>query len=117
MAKFPVSITPEAWVQLTQLLSRKAEPGSVVRIGVKGGGCSGLEYVIKLEKQVRDSDLSVSQGETTVVCDPKSAEYLTGSLLEHTGNLIGGGFRFDNPNASRSCGCGTSFTLKSKQGQ
>ena len=114
LADFPVAIDAAAWTQLASLVARKGSVGTVVRIGVKGGGCSGLEYVLKLETNVKESDLVAQSGETKVVCDPKSAEYLAGSALVYTGNLMGGGFQFDNPNASRSCGCGTSFTMKPK---
>lgn len=109
---FPVAVTEEAWQNIGRLLSRKGEAGDCLRIGVKGGGCSGLEYVFKIESQTRPSDLALQNGDLKVVCDPKSAEYLRGSTLNYTGNLIGGGFAFDNPNATRSCGCGTSFTPK-----
>lgn len=109
---FPVVLTEAALAELGRLLRRKGEDGSVVRIGVKGGGCSGLEYVIRVEPGGRVGDLSIVEGEVTVVCDQKSARILEGSTLEYTGNLLTGGLRFDNPNAERSCGCGTSFSLK-----
>lgn len=103
-------MSPEAVVHLERLLARKGQPGDMIRIGVKGGGCSGLEYMIKLEGQRRETDLAWVQGALVVLCDPKSARFLEGSVLQFTGNLIGGGLSFDNPNAARSCGCGTSFT-------
>jgi len=81
-----------------------------LRVGVKGGGCSGLEYVMKLDTVRKPIDLEQEFDGVKVICDAKSAVYLRGSTLEYTGNLIGGGFKFDNPNAGRSCGCGTSFT-------
>lgn len=106
---FPVEITPEALVALKRLL-RKAEAGQFVRVGVKGGGCSGFEYVIKLDSKRLPIDQSVVVDEVEIVCDGKSAEFLQGSRLIATGNLMGGGLQFENPNAARSCGCGTSFT-------
>lgn len=111
-AEFPVEITPEAVEQMRRLLERKGSENSFLRIGVKGGGCSGLEYVIKLETRAMPYDVTFEDGPVKVVCDAKSAMYLRGSKLVWTGNLIGGGFKFDNPNAQRSCGCGTSFTPK-----
>ncbi|MDI9636805.1 iron-sulfur cluster assembly accessory protein [Kamptonema cortianum] len=111
-SEFPVTITPEAWVQIKRLLARKGEPGQALRIGVKGGGCTGLEYVIRLDEKPLDIDLEIEQDGVRVVCDAKSSEYLAGSTLVYTGNLIGGGFKFENPNADRSCGCGTSFSVK-----
>lgn len=110
MAEFPVTVTPEALTNLRRMRDRKGSPTSVVRIGVKGGGCSGLEYVMRLDEGARDTDLQFETEGLVVVCDPKSAKFLEGSSLVWTGNLIGGGFHFENPNAERSCGCGTSFT-------
>ena len=110
---FPVTITAEALVHLKRILERKGEEGAFIRIGVKGGGCSGFEYVVKLETKRLPIDQSLSVDGLEIVCDEKSAKFLVGATLEWTGNLIGGGFQFDNPNADRSCGCGTSFTLKS----
>jgi iron-sulfur cluster assembly protein len=108
--EFPIVISPEAADQLRKIVARKAEPGSFIRIGVKGGGCSGLEYVLKLDSNRLPHDLNIELESIEVVCDAKSAIYLQGSTLVYTGNLIGGGFSFENPNAKRSCGCGTSFT-------
>jgi iron-sulfur cluster assembly protein len=107
--EFPVEIAPEAIVQMRRLLERKGEASSFVRIGVKGGGCSGMEYVIKLDDKRTSYDIELDLDGLLVVCDAKSAIYLRGSTLVYTGNLIGGGFAFQNPNAQRTCGCGTSF--------
>lgn len=112
MSEFPVKVGPEAVEQLKRVLLRKGEPGSFVRIGVKGGGCSGLEYVIRLDSKRLPIDQELQLDGLQVVCDSKSAKFLQGSELVWTGNLIGGGFQFVNPNAQRSCGCGTSFTPK-----
>lgn len=110
MSEFPVEITSEALAQIRRILAREGEAGSFIRVGVKGGGCSGLEYVLRLDTSRRPDDLELLIDEIVVVCDPKSAEFLRGSTLTVSGNLIGGGFTFENPNAKRSCGCGTSFT-------
>lgn len=113
MSDFPYRLTENALVRVRHLLKRQEK--SILRIGVKGGGCSGFEYMMRPEDLPRENDLvcEVEEG-VTLVCDPRSAEILQGTEIEYTGNLIGGGFRFDNPNAARSCGCGTSFTLKGK---
>lgn len=110
MSEFPIAVTREAVLQMQRILSRKGEEGSFIRVGVKGGGCSGLEYVLRLDTQRLPQDLELTVEDVLVVCDSRSAEYLRGSTLTYTGNLIGGGFSFENPNAKRSCGCGTSFT-------
>ncbi len=114
MSDFPFRLNESALVRVRHLLKRQGK--SVLRIGVKGGGCSGYEYVMRPEDSVRESDLVwvVEEG-LTLVCDPKSAPILQGTAIEYTGNLIGGGFQFDNPNAARSCGCGTSFSLVGKK--
>lgn len=112
MTTFPVEITPGAIEQFKRLLARKGMPTTFVRIGVKGGGCSGFEYVLKLDERLLEIDLVLEVDDIKIACDQKSAKFLAGSQLVYTGNLIGGGFEFKNPNAERSCGCGTSFTPK-----
>lgn len=112
MTSFPVEIDPAAAEQIARLIERKGKPGAFLRIGVKGGGCSGLEYMMRLDDSPREGDLVADIGDHRVVCDPKSAEFLAGSKLVWTGNLMQGGFAFENPNAKRSCGCGVSFTPK-----
>ncbi len=109
---FPITVSDAAIEQIKKLLAKDARPAVFLRVGVKGGGCSGLEYVMKLEDKPREGDLRAEFGGVPVACDPKSAKFLQGASLEYTGNLIGGGFSFENPNAQRSCGCGSSFTPK-----
>lgn len=110
--EFPVQVTPDALARVQRLIQKDGREGAFLRVGVKGGGCSGLEYVMRIENERKQNDLSSVNGEVELVCDPKSAKFLQGSTVTWTGNLIGGGFSFENPNASRSCGCGTSFTPK-----
>ena len=107
---FPVEITPRAMAQVKRLVAKDGRPDVFLRLGVKGGGCSGLEYVMKLDTERKPIDLETLIDGITIVCDGKSAKLLTGSTFDYTGNLVGGGFKFENPNAARSCGCGTSFT-------
>jgi iron-sulfur cluster assembly protein len=109
--EFPVAITPEALEKLKAQFARKGAQGGFVRIGVKGGGCSGLEYVLKFDTEPTPYDLEKDFEGFRIVCDSKSAKFLDGATLVWTGNLLGG-FQFDNPNADRQCGCGTSFTPK-----
>ncbi|HZH97895.1 MAG TPA: iron-sulfur cluster assembly accessory protein [Fimbriimonadaceae bacterium] len=112
MSQFPVALTERSVVQAKRVLQKEGKEGLFLRIGVKGGGCSGLEYVMRTDTSRRESDLVLELDGLTVICDPKSAAYLEGATLDYTGNLIGGGFQFENPNADRSCGCGTSFMPK-----
>jgi iron-sulfur cluster assembly protein len=109
---FPIGLSDKAIAQVKRLVAKDGRPDVFLRVGVKGGGCSGLEYVMKLDVKGTPYDLESDFDGVKVVCDAKSAVYLRGSILEYTGNLIGGGFKFENPNAGRSCGCGTSFTPK-----
>jgi len=110
--EFPIIVSPKAIERLKRLVAKDGREGVFLRLGVKGGGCSGLEYVIKLDTKPTKIDLTAEFEGIKVACDSKSAEYLRGAVLEFTDNLIGGGFKFENPNAARSCGCGTSFTPK-----
>src|SRR5579862_5438320 len=104
---FPVVLSERALAQVKRLLAKDGRPEAFLRLGVKGGGCSGLEYVMKIDTQPKPIDLVYEVDGVRVVCDAKSAVYLQGSTFDYTGNLIGGGFKFENPNAGRSCGCGT----------
>ncbi len=110
---FPVSLTESAIVQVRRLLAKDGRPEAFLRLGVKGGGCSGFEYLMKLDDKPRAQDFVFEAEGVRIVCDSKSARFLEGAVFDYTGNLIGGGFKFENPNATRSCGCGTSFTPKS----
>ena len=81
-----------------------------LRLGVQGGGCSGLSYVMRLDAQPRDRDNIFEAHGTRVFVDPKSLQYLAGMTLEFEETLMRQGFVFQNPNATKSCGCGTSFS-------
>lgn len=82
-----------------------------VRVGVKSGGCSGLSYDLKFDKDQKDGDKEFESNGIKIVVDTKSFLYLIGTTLEYSGGLNGTGFVFNNPNANRTCGCGESFSL------
>ncbi|MCJ8497492.1 iron-sulfur cluster assembly accessory protein [Chryseobacterium salipaludis] len=82
-----------------------------IRVGVKSGGCSGLEYVLKFDNEKTDTDQVFEDNGIKIIIDKKSVLYLAGTILEYSGGLNGKGFVFNNPNASRTCGCGESFSL------
>lgn len=82
-----------------------------VRVGVKSGGCSGLSYDLKFDKEKEDDDKVFEDNGVRIIVDKKSFLYLVGTTLEYSGGLNGTGFIFNNPNASRTCGCGESFSL------
>ena len=80
-----------------------------LRVGVKGGGCSGLSYSLGFDKEARETDKIVTKDGVRIFVDPKSLFYLSGTQLDYTDGLNGKGFVFNNPNATKSCGCGSSF--------
>ncbi|GAA4760782.1 MULTISPECIES: HesB/IscA family protein [Flavobacterium] len=82
-----------------------------VRVGVKSGGCSGLSYELKFDKEINDSDKVFEDSNVKIAVEKKSYLYLIGTILEYSGGLNGKGFVFNNPNAQRTCGCGESFSL------
>ena len=82
-----------------------------VRVGVKSGGCSGLSYDLKFDKENKDDDKVFVDNDVKIIVDKKSFLYLVGTTLEYSGGLNGTGFVFNNPNANRTCGCGESFSL------
>lgn len=81
-----------------------------VRLGVRSGGCSGMEYVLEIDAPAEADRIFDSHG-VQVFCDPKSYFFINGVVVDYLDDLLNGGFRFENPNAQRSCGCGTSFAV------
>jgi iron-sulfur cluster assembly protein len=81
-----------------------------LRVGVKGGGCSGFSYVLDLTETQKDTDEVFEQHGIQIICDPKSLLYLNGTQIDFKDEIMGRGFVFQNPNATSSCGCGSSFT-------
>ena len=82
-----------------------------VRVGVKSGGCSGLSYELKFDREAAETDKVFEDNAVRIIVDKKSFLYLVGTTLEYSGGLNGKGFVFNNPNAQRTCGCGESFSL------
>ncbi|TWO32137.1 iron-sulfur cluster assembly accessory protein [Seonamhaeicola sediminis] len=82
-----------------------------IRVGVKSGGCSGLSYDLKFDKEQQEDDKVFEDNGVKIIVDKKSFLYLIGTTLEYSGGLNGTGFVFNNPNANRTCGCGESFSL------
>ena len=106
-----VTLTDAARAQVRRVMAKKGLPGAFLRVGVRGGGCSGLSYVLKPDTEFDDFDLTWEEPDgLRVVVDHKSVTFLQGTTLDYsTKNLLEGGFQFQNPNAVKSCGCGTSF--------
>jgi iron-sulfur cluster assembly accessory protein len=105
-----VIVTDRAAQRIAQILGGEAEP-SVLRVAVEGGGCSGFQYRFDVERGSAPDDLIIERGGAKVVIDPVSLQYLAGSQIDFVDELIGAAFRVENPNATASCGCGTSFAL------
>jgi len=105
------TVTSEAAIKAKQLMEKEGRSNGVLRIGVQGGGCSGLNYVLRFDDAVKENDVKLEIEDLTVVCDPKSYQYLEDIELYYERNLLNGGLKFRNPNAKRSCSCGESFSL------
>jgi iron-sulfur cluster assembly protein/iron-sulfur cluster insertion protein len=105
-----VNLTDTAVEKVRELIEAEGEPGLALRMAVRPGGCSGFSYEMYFDAQVDDTDIVEEYGEVRVVVDPQSAEMVKGSTLDYKDGLMGAGFAIENPNVSRSCGCGNSFS-------
>lgn len=105
-----IKLTDHAVKQIAKLL--KTEPqGAMLRVGVDGGGCSGFQYKFAIETDPTADDLKISRDGVTVLVDPVSVDLIRGATLDFVDDLMGRSFRVENPNATTSCGCGTSFSI------
>ena len=105
-----VTMTDRAARRIGEIL--KAEPaGAMLRVSVEGGGCSGFQYKFDVERAKADDDLVLSGAGATVLIDPVSLQYMAGAEIDFVDDLIGASFKVNNPIASASCGCGTSFSI------
>lgn len=104
-----VHVTPKAVQKIREAFAKQGVTGGL-RLGVLGGGCSGLSYQFKFDRAARPTDHVFQFEDVQVFVDPKSMVYLKGMTLDWKDSLIHSGFVFDNPNAKKSCGCGTSFS-------
>ena len=106
----PFVVTDTAARRIAEILADEA-PGSVLRVSVEGGGCSGFQYRFDVTREQTPDDLVIEKDGATVLVDRVSLDYLAGSRLDFVDDLIGASFRVENPQAASSCGCGTSFSL------
>lgn len=107
-----ITVSENAKNHALDLIRQENRPADTfIRVGVEGGGCSGLSYKLEFDNQMKDGDQSFEDKGIKIVVDRKSFLYLVGTELEYTGGLNGKGFVFNNPNASRTCGCGESFSV------
>ena len=110
LTETPVTISPSAAKRIAEILSGEAE-GTMLRIAVSGGGCSGFSYGFTLDDARGDEDLLIEQDGAKVLIDEVSLEYMRGSEIDFANDLIGQSFKIKNPLAKSSCGCGTSFSV------
>ena len=108
----PIHLTETAAREIQTIIDQQELDAQNIRlrVGVKGGGCSGFSYLLDLTEQQRDSDEVFEENGIKVVCDPKSYLYLNGTSIDFKDEIMGRGFVFNNPNATSSCGCGSSFS-------
>jgi iron-sulfur cluster assembly protein len=107
-----ITVTENAKQHAIELMKSENRPeNTFIRVGVEGGGCSGLSYKLEFDHMMKEGDQVFEDKGIKIVVDRKSFLYLVGTELEYTGGLNGKGFVFNNPNASRTCGCGESFSV------
>jgi len=110
MSEASITVSERAARRIGEIL--KTEPtGTMLRVSVEGGGCSGFQYKFDMERARADDDLVIARDGATVLIDPMSVQYMAGSEIDFVEDLIGAAFKVKNPNATASCGCGTSFAL------
>jgi iron-sulfur cluster assembly accessory protein len=105
-----VTVSERAARRIGEILKSEA-PGTMLRVSVEGGGCSGFQYKFDMERDRAQDDLVIARDGAVVLIDPVSVQYMAGSEIDFVDDLIGASFKVINPNATASCGCGTSFAL------
>ncbi|MDZ4676430.1 MAG: iron-sulfur cluster insertion protein ErpA [Oligoflexia bacterium] len=105
-----IKITEKAATEISRLVQKETSPDSFLRVQVVGGGCSGMSYKLAFDNVKTDGDKIFEDHGVKVVVDPKSYLFIAGTTLDFSDGLQGTGFNFSNPNAKKSCGCGSSFS-------
>jgi len=113
----PVTITEAAALQIKDMMKEHEEENAFLRVGVKGGGCSGLSYGMGFDHEVSEKDTQFEQQGIQVLVDSESLDIMNGTIIDFKQSLMGGGFTIDNPNAIASCGCGSSFRTAANAGK
>ena len=106
-----IKVSESAKAQAQKLMQEQNLSNAFIRVGVKGGGCSGLTYIMDFDTELKDEDKVFEDNGIKIVVDKKSFLYLVGTELNYSGGLNGKGFEFIDPNANRTCGCGESFSI------
>lgn len=105
-----ITLTPRAARRINEIMGAEP-PGALLRVSVNGGGCSGFSYAFDITRAQEAQDVTIERDGATVVVDPVSLEYMAGATIDFVNDLIGQSFKIENPQATSSCGCGTSFSL------
>ncbi|MBE9226007.1 iron-sulfur cluster assembly accessory protein [Phormidium sp. LEGE 05292] len=106
-----INLSKAAASEVKRLMAKQKQPNSLFRLGVQPGGCAGIYYTVEIERAIASQDQVYECYGIKIVVEEKTLEYINGLTLDYTEDLMGGGFRFHNPNASSSCGCGNSFSV------
>ncbi|MBU0549869.1 iron-sulfur cluster insertion protein ErpA [Myxococcota bacterium] len=106
-----IQLTDMAATKVADLISRRANETMGLRVGVRGGGCSGFTYFLEFVEKPMEGDRELDSNGVKLFIDPKSYLYLMGTTVDYVDGLAGAGFKFDNPSARRTCGCGESFSV------
>jgi iron-sulfur cluster insertion protein len=109
--ELPIQFTDAAANKVLSLITDEENPALKLRVYVTGGGCSGFQYGFTFDEKVNDGDLTVEKNGVTMVVDPMSLQYLMGGVVDYTEGLQGSRFLVQNPNATTTCGCGSSFSV------
>jgi Iron-sulfur cluster assembly accessory protein len=107
-----ITLTDKAATEIKALFEQQGIENAALRVFVSGGGCSGLQYGMAIAEEVEEGDLEFEQHGVRLLIDPLSVNYMTGASIDYVEDMMGGGFKIDNPNATKSCGCGSSFSTE-----
>jgi len=107
----PLSFTDAAARKVGQLIEKEGNPELKLRVYIQGGGCSGFQYGFTFDEEIQEGDTQISNGGVVLLIDPLSVQYLTGAEIDYREDLSGAQFIIRNPNATTTCGCGSSFSV------
>jgi iron-sulfur cluster assembly protein len=106
-----IQLSQAAIAEINRLKMKQRHPQAVFRLEIQPGGCSEFHYVLKFDSGIKPTDQVLNCGGMSVVVDPQSLSCVSGLAIDYSEDLMGGGFRFHNPNATQNCGCGNSFSI------
>ncbi|XWK86544.1 MAG: iron-sulfur cluster assembly accessory protein [Phormidium sp.] len=106
-----INLSKAAVSEVKRLMAKQKQPNSLFRLGVQPGGCAGIYYTLEIDRAINSQDQVYDCQGIQIVVEESNLKYINGLTLDYTEDLMGGGFRFHNPNASSSCGCGNSFSV------